>query len=106
MPTISDRPSGKSTLLADCVLIAGGTVAIWALSHDLHASGWAGLEQFAYGTGLFEPALLAGLAALIFASFGMRPAARNVVAAAFVLVAMIIYSAEFALATGIMAPAS
>jgi len=106
MPTTSDRSTGRSTLLADCVLIAGGTVVIWALSRDLHASGWVGLKQFAYGTGLFEPALLAGLAAVIFASFGMRPAVRNIVAAAFVLIAMIIYSAELALATGIMEPAS
>jgi hypothetical protein len=106
MPTVDDRSPGKSSLLADCVLIAGGTLAIWALSRDLHASGWLGLKQFARGTGLFEPALLAGLAALFFAAISMRPAVRNVAAAALVLVAMILYSAEFALATGVMAPAT
>src|SRR6185503_9041044 len=74
-------PLKANALVANSILIAGGTVALWALWRHLVRSGVIGEPQLASPVTWEGRALVfAGLAALFFSALALRPRPRIVVA--------------------------
>ncbi|MEP7308693.1 MAG: hypothetical protein ABJA98_24570 [Acidobacteriota bacterium] len=95
----------KATSFTNSVLIAGGTLALYALWQHVHQPGGPGLQQLASPAAWDEaPLVFAGLAAIFFASLGLRASLRRGVAICSVSVLVVLYAAELVLASTALGP--
>jgi hypothetical protein len=87
----------NTRILANIVLMAGGVLALAALWHV--SFGPAGPRQIAAATPWnVQHAVLAGVAAILFAALGLRPAGKTAVALIGLAAVAAMYTAEIALA--------
>jgi hypothetical protein len=100
-------PLTANALVANSILLAGGTVALWALWRHLVRSGVIGEPRLASPVTWEGRAIVfAGLAALFFSALALRPRPRIVVARVTFSGIAVLYALELVLATTAIGPSS
>jgi len=97
----------KAISAANAILIAGGTLALWAFGRHLYVSGSIEPQTLTPSTAVRDAPIVWGvLATLFFAALGLRRTPRMAVAAVAVSLMAVAYAAEVVLATTALGPAA
>src|SRR4051812_33566941 len=92
---------------ANAVLIAGGTLALWAFWRHLHGPASIGPQTLTVFTAVRDARFVWGaLATVFFAALGLRRTPRIAVAAVAVSLMAVAYGTELVLATTSLGPAA